>query len=397
MVRRFVFLLLLTAGFAQPVLAAKPVTVSQLEQLLSNVHGQSDGNVAKKLYDLELTERVSSVRLARWQAQFPGRRCHEVLTELADAAAFLDLPAEDMPADPPPDKDAQKALLARTSQYVNTTINRLPNFYATRRTERFEDSPAHQTVEAPNSAFASAQAGRSGFSNGQSADVPMHSVGISNVSVTYRDGYELEGSKKLDFKLADPNQPALETAGEFGPILLVVLDDAMHGQITWSHWEQSPVGIARSGQPAHDLAAVFRYSVPPEESHYVVGIPHGNLINQLHPAYHGEIAINPNSGEILRITVDSDLAPPNQVVKSSIAVEYGSISIGGTNYICPVKSVALSKTPVITGQNGIRPGPIPVQTELNDVAFIDYHVFRSESRIITGDNAGGDQPPAPSK
>lgn len=392
--RRFAFLLLLTAGLARPVLAAKPVSVSQLEQLLSDVRGQSDGNVAKRLYDLELTERASSTRLARWEAEFPGRRCHEVLTELADAAAFLDLPAKDMPADPPPDEDAQKAILAKTNQYVNTTINRLPNFYATRRTERFEASPSHVTIEPPSVAFA--QANRSGSSTGVAPDVPMHSIGTSKVAVTYRDGYELKGSKKLDFKVADPNQPALETAGEFGPILSVVLDDATDGRIAWSHWEQSPVTIA-SGQSGPNLAAVFRYSVAQEQSHYVVGIPHGRLVDQLHPAYHGEIAVNPNTGEILRITVDSDISPPNQVVKSAIAVEYGSISIGGTNYICPVKSVALSKTPVNAEQNGIHPGPPPVQTELNDVAFIDYHVFRSESRIITGDNTGNDQTPAPPK
>ena len=395
MVRRIVLLLLLTAGFVQPVLAAKPVTVSQLEQLLSEVRGQSDGNVAKRLYDLELTERASSVRLARWEALFPGRHCHEALTELADASAFLNLPAEDMPANPPPDENAQKVILARIFQYVNSTISRLPNFYATRRTERFEASPSHITIAPPSVAFA--QASRSGASTGVSPDVPMHSTGTSKVTVTYRDGYELKGSKKLDFKVADPNQPALETAGEFGPILSVVLNDATDGRITWSHWEQSPVSIARDGQPDPSLAAVFRYSVTEEQSHYVVGIPHGHLVDQLHPAYHGEIAINPDTGEILRITVDSDISPPNQVVKSAIAVEYGSISIGGTNYICPVKSVALSKSPVNAEQNGIHPGSIPVQTELNDVAFVDYHVFRSEARILTGDSTGSDQQPTPPK
>jgi len=396
-VRKIVFLLLLTAGLAQPVLAANPVSVAKLEQMLAEAHGQSDGKVASELYNVELTERASSVRLARWEAEFPGRRCHEALTELADASAFLNLPAEDMPANPPPDENAQKAILARTSQYVNTTISRLPNFYATRRTERFEDSPSHQTVEAPNTAFASSQSGRPGFTNGQSSDAPMHSIGTSNVSVTYRDGYELMGSKKLDLKVEGQDQPALQTAGEFGPILSVVLDDAMRGKIIWGHWEQTPVGIAGGAHAAHGLAAVFRYSVPQEQSNYVVGIPQGRFVEQVHPAYHGEIAINPDSGEILRITVDSDLAPPHQTVKSSIAVEYGSISIGGTYYICPVKSVALSKTPVYAVQTGIRPGPIPVQTELNDVAFVDYHVFRSEARILTGDSTGNDQPPAPPK
>ena len=396
-VRKIVFLLLLMAGFAPRVLAAKLITVAELEQLLAKAHGQSDGKVAAELYDLELTERASSIRLASWEAQFPGRRCHDAFTELADASAFLDLPSADMPANPPPDADTQKTIIAKTNKYVSTTLSGLPNFYATRRTERFEDSPSHQSTEAPNAVFSSPQSGRPVFSNGQYTDVPMHSTGISNASVSYRDGFELRGSKKVDLSRAYPSQAALETAGEFGPILSVVLDDAMHGQIAWGHWEQTLVGIAGGGLPAHSLAAVFRYSVPQNQSNYVVGIPHGGLVNQVHPAYHGEIAINPDSGEILRITVDSDLAPPHEIVKSAIAVEYGSVSIGGTYYICPVKSVALSKTPAYVEQTGRRLGPIPLQTELNDVAFIDYHVFRSEARILAGDSAGNDQPSSPPK
>ena len=119
-----------------------------------------------------------------------------------------------MPADPPPDEDAQKAILAKTNQYVNTTINRLPNFYATRRTERFEASPSHVIIEPPSVAFA--QANRSGSSTGVAPDVPMHSIGTSKVAVTYRDGYELKGSKKLDFKVAHPT-PAPKPQASSGP------------------------------------------------------------------------------------------------------------------------------------------------------------------------------------
>ena len=49
-------------------MAATPITVAELEQLLAAAHGQSDGKVAKQLSDLELTERASSIRLARWEA-----------------------------------------------------------------------------------------------------------------------------------------------------------------------------------------------------------------------------------------------------------------------------------------------------------------------------------------
>jgi hypothetical protein len=38
-----------------------------------------------------------------------------------------------------------------------------------------------------------------------------------------------------------------------------------------------------------------------------------------------------------------------------------------------------------------------LQTRLNDVAFIDYHRFRAEARIVTGDSRTEDQPPAAPK
>ena len=385
------------AGFTPQLLAAKLVSVADLEQLLAAAHGQSDGKVANQLWDLQLTERASSARLAQWETEFPGRRCHEALTELADASAFLALPQTDIPAHAPPDEDAQKAMLARTVRYVDSVISRLPNFYATRRTERFEDSPAHPIVEAPNAAFASATAGHSSFNTGKTEDIPMHEAGTSSVTVSYRDGFELRASKKVDFTQGSQSDTTLDTAGEFGPILSVVVDDAMHGQIDWDHWERNPAGLARNAQAGHALTAVFRYTVPPAQSNYSVAIPHGNVIDRIFPAYHGEIAIDPDNGNILRITVNSDLVPPHQLVSNSIAVEYDSISIGGANYICPLKSVALSRSPVFAVETWTQKGNPPVRTQLNDVAFIDYHVFRSESRIITGDSVKNDQPPAPQK
>ena len=369
-------------------MAARPVTVAELEQLLAAAHGQSDGKVARELSDLALTERASSIRLARWEAEFPGRHCHEALTELADASAFLDLPAAEMPANAPPDEDAQKAMLAKTVEYVNTTVSRLPNFYATRRTEHFEDSPPRQTAGPLIAGRASALGGRgiSADSSDQSAYEPMHSAGSSNVTVSYRDGYELRGSKRVDFSRMDQT-PGLNTAGEFGPILSVVLDGAMQSQPAWGHWEQTASGVA----------AVFRYSVRQGQSKYFVSLRRNGAIQTIFPAYHGEIAIDPAEGAVLRVTVVADFAPPYDQEVSSIMVEYGSVSIGGAPYICPVKSVALSRTSAFPSENGSHDQSPPVQTRLNDVAFTGYHIFRAEARILTGDSVSHEDQSAPPK
>src|SRR5208337_2977975 len=149
-VRRIVLMLMFAMGIASQAMAATRVNIYEMEQMLSAAQGESDGKVAKQLSGLKLTERASSIRLVRWETQFPGKHCHEALTMLADASAFLDLPAADMPANAPPDLQAQKTMLLKTIDYVNSTITRLPNFYATRKTEYFEESPAATTMEAVN-------------------------------------------------------------------------------------------------------------------------------------------------------------------------------------------------------------------------------------------------------
>ena len=378
--RRIILLLVITFGIATPPIVAKSISVEQLEQLLAAAHGQSDGKMAHQLSGLELTERASSLRLSRWLAAFPGRHSQAALTSLADASAFLDLPASEIPTDAPPASYAQREMLSKAIDFADQTFTRLPNFYATRQTERFEDTPPRQAVEHTDMA-APGRGMRAGsmpsVSTRQSEYIPLHFVARSSVNISYRDGYELLDSKRVDFKRPSQPQEGLITTGEFGPILGVVLGGDTPGKMKWGHWEQSATG----------LKAVFQYSVPQEQSKYLVSLPYGKEGEQVLPAYHGEIAIDPANGNVLRVSVIADFAPPNQKFVSSIAVEYGPVPIGGTNYVCPVKSVAVSKMPLGATTDQPHDANLPLLTEVNDVAFTDYHLFRAEARILTGDNA----------
>jgi hypothetical protein len=109
-------LLLLLAGIATVTLVQKGaashgllkrITVEQLEQVLTAVQGKPDGEVAQVLSGLELTERLSTVRLSHWNGQLPGRKSERALVALADESAFLDLPAAEIPATAVPDLEAQ--------------------------------------------------------------------------------------------------------------------------------------------------------------------------------------------------------------------------------------------------------------------------------------------------
>jgi len=211
------------------------------------------------------------------------------------------------------------------------------------------------------------------------------------------DGKEVVDTDARKGKKLSARERNLYTEGTFGPILAVVFGDAAAAgsEFAWSHWAQGADGPQ----------AVFRYTVPRHTSHFDVGfccladpygtisesIPWLSLLTQLpfreKPAYHGEIAIDPASGAILRLTVQADLGPRLPMGISDIMVEYGPVVIGGNTYICPVKSVSLSRQRTVELVNewsesfGVYGR---FETILNDVVFGEYHNFRSKSRILTG-------------
>ena len=73
LLRHLATLSVLLSGLALPAWAAKSLTIDQMEQLLAQLGGKPDGKVAAELDDVQLTQRVSSARLAHWEAEFPGR------------------------------------------------------------------------------------------------------------------------------------------------------------------------------------------------------------------------------------------------------------------------------------------------------------------------------------
>jgi hypothetical protein len=218
--------------------------------------------------------------------------------------------------------------------------------------------------------------------------------------VLYRNGNEIveSGGEKRGMK--DVAAEGLNTKGTFGSTLGAVIDAAsVPGGLTWSRWEDG-----RSGR-----LAVFRYSIPETRSRFQVSyccLPYGDGTSAFHEltGYHGEIAIDPESGAILRLTLISDLRPDLQLyrtdtrtayspaeiggmplLRSDTLVEYGPVSIGGKIYICPVKSISISRSRSIKILTGL-PGEFrtfgPFATYMNDVSFGEYHMFRGETRIL---------------
>jgi hypothetical protein len=377
------FIWLLLAVLAVPAFAAgkqpeyRLVTVEQLEQIIATAHGNSDRKVESQLSSLFLSQRLSAERLAQIEAELPGPASRRALMVICDEAEFLRLPARDLPQYAPPDKATQDSVLKLIVNYVNQTTHELPNFLATRETSHFETF-LWRIPAIPQQAI---------------AHRPLSFQETSNVTVFYRDGKEFQERGNGKIVKDNPSQSKMETNGEFSLILATVIGDAFRGKVFWDRWEQGPSG----------RVAVFRYYVDKKSSHF--SVYSGKV--QTFPAYHGVIWANPVDGSILRISVLAVPDPSDENVRADLLVEYGSVEIGNRNYICPLKSVAISVVRTLGKPTNTELSAyigdsdpvysIPFRMRINDTRFTNYHMFRAETRILTGDDAVTEGPsPAPS-
>jgi len=350
--------LLLMAWTTLPALAVRIVSLSDLRQILTEGRGTSDERMARRIGGLELSERLSGTELARWEAAMPGEKSRQALALLADTAAFLDTPVLPEIGTTAPETEAQLHMVTLAVQYVSSVLPRLPNFTATRETRRYlEMKPV-----VPN--------GKETMLPHQ----PIHAVGDAVETLLYRNGEETVDPPEMAQMNAGLLGPQLTTHGVFGAMLGIVMGDALRGRLVWGRWEQD----------ADNPAAVFRFIVPKEKSHYSVEFccfQFGKVRNQEfreYAAYHGEMALDPTTGAVLRLMIVADMESLAPILKSGILVEYGPVLIGGSTSYCPVRSVSM--------QVEWEYGTELMQTSLNEVSFSKYHKFGTESRVLTGND-----------
>ncbi len=394
---RTLFLLGLFAAISAGADAAERVTVAQLEQklaalvstpraapsssaevavsadLLGELNQEEIGKLgldtdrAAEIDALDLTERLTGSTLASLTAKYkPGPQIHHALERLADRSALLDPPAGELPNQPPPDAESQRKMMDAAKIYVWRVLSHLPNFFAIRTTEQFDDAPV--------------------TANGVVVTSPpgLHPVGSASREITFRDGAEVINPMHRERGMPGMPDTGLTTSGEFGSEAVMVLVDLAKGTYVFHHWEQTAVGVA----------AVYRYSVPKAASHYEVNYSckarssfnagPGYLGFHNTPGYHGSLAIDPASGSILRLTLEADSKKGDPISHVATAIEYGPVVIGGRRYISPLRSLAF----MVEDANACRHhGPteklIQPVTMLNRTTFTDYHRLGSSARIVS--------------
>lgn len=370
---RWILVPVFLAMMAFPSWAAKRMTVAQLEQMLGAERAahKPDIEIARKINETDLSERLTDVTVSRLNRQFAsGSLPAMALLLLADRSAFLDPPANELPAMPTPDAATQRQLLEAARRFAVETLPHLPDLLATRTTFSFDDSPQEVT------------------NGGYPQRIGLHLIGSSKAEVSVRN--ERENPSAQTRTTSSPEQGGLMTWGEFGSTLLIILSDSSQGKTTWSHWEQTPAGTV----------AVFHYEVPKTASHYEIDTPlqksevssgskrwaySGGMapttttaMVRSKPGYQGALWIDPATGTILRVTLVADLKGDSTIERGAILVEYGPVPIADKVVICPVRSLALSSAPATV--DATLKG---FATEwLNENLFTSYHMFASTSRIL---------------
>jgi hypothetical protein len=378
-------LLVMSLAMITPCYAAEHgVTVEQLKQMLAaqQTAGKNDGDRAQQLNSLELTEQLTQPTLDRITAEFkPGPKTVLSLKLLADSSAFLEPPVGELLDKAPPTAVEQRAMMKSFINFVAVTQHHMPDFLATRLTDSYDNMPESVTH------------------SGWAPHTDLHPAGTFSHHITYRNGEEVLDRQPGSSGAKPKNEPTplgLVSFGEFGPALGVIITDASKGTLKWGHWEQTAAGPV----------AVFHYEVPQAASHYTVnyccvrgsqdtpgavafGMDASNASldgsDSYHgtPSYHGNLYLDPDTGAVLRVTVESDLKPSDPIMRAATSVQYGPVEIGGNSYICPVHSIAISLTKSHAGGDMSDMEIL----RINEVSFTDYHRFGSTSRIITDEPA----------
>ena len=383
---RRLILLVLLASLGSTAGASKRVTVAQLEQALITAHAahKPDADIARQIGGLELSERLTEVTLERLTGYVDaGSQAALALQLLADQSAFLDPPANELPSTAAPDEATQQRMIEAARSYVAKHLLQLPNLFATRTTNRYDDSPYDVKK------------------SGWPVRAGLHLVNTSRRESSIFDERTNQSTSASSAYFQE--QSGLISGGEFGSTLSMILSDTVNGKVAWSHWEQTPTG----------QVAVFHYSVPGSASHFelinslqrqasieatalpTIGSRQGSGINMksssssntativTRTGYHGALWVDPVTGTILRATMDADTKGSVQFKRAAIMVQYGPVKIGDSEFICPVRSLALSIAASGVNLDPLTrmPGDAP-SVWLNESGFTGYHRFATTTRIV---------------
>jgi hypothetical protein len=307
-----------------------------------------------------------------------------------------------------PDSEMQSRILDKITAYIRETLPRQIDIVVSRDTAHFDNL---KVVSFNHSGFSTEWAKMKTEVELEATPsvVPLSAAAVvenqpfpfiekTPDTINYRNGAEeVAGLPPVEHRKVPP-QSGLNNWGVFGPLLEIVVNDISVDGVQWGHWEPG----------TRSAMAVFRYDVPADQSNYDVqfccftsgktwdfsGKELWNVYESLTPSYHGEIAVDPETGAILRLTIQTVIPANQPIYGADILVEYGPVELGGREYLLPTKSVTISVAPVpVMVQEGhcVETSCVhglfvhPKDTVVRDTVYTSYHAFRGDTRILPAD------------
>ena len=289
--------------------AAQNISVEMLKQFIHSAveRKQPDKQVAQTLQHMKLSEKLTDETIEELQSFGAGPKTVAALKGLETVTANLAAPAappppkETKPIPPPPYEEQQK-LLNVVREYALNFSKSLPDYICTQMTRRFYDP--------------------TGKENWRRADEIA-------TKLTY---FEQKEKYQVMLYNGAPTEKTMDklggttSQGEFGSLLKGVFEPKTSAEFHWERW-----GMLRG-----HLCHVYKYTVDQEHSEW--SIYDGEAKQSVVPAYEGEVFVDVNTNQVLRVSLDSVNIPADfrvRVAKSVLDYDYQTIS--GQKFLLPMK------------------------------------------------------------
>ena len=397
--KRCLFFLFLIS-LSTPGWCARKVTVSQLQELLRSLKEEkkTDTDSAGALQQVELTEQLTRGVMNVLTKSVPGPLTTEQLYVLEARSAALTPPASDIPDRPAPDAEAQKAILARSDNYISRSYEQTPLLAAKKTTLRFQDSTVAIASSSGISSGAKDAVTSSGLTN---PNAFIHYINAAAQQVVLDRGAVRQSTAKDSVRWG---ANGLIRVPEPDPSLALVFREARAaGTVQWSRWEL--IGAKPS--------AVFSFEVPRQSSKLEVNVCCFPNVRQAGIArfyssmtgpvlgaergvgggvagnfqtntdwnefksgapYHGYFYIDPDSGTVVRMIVEAEMKPSDIVHEMVTRIDYGLAKVGQSTFIVPVRSV-VNLVVVPNGESGA--GGYSTRTSLFSSEYSEYRLSPS--------------------
>jgi hypothetical protein len=291
---------------------AQTINLANLKRFIETSQQQklTDGEVAKYLKTVKLTEKLDDRTIENWLALGIGPKTRTALEALRDKSKELAAakPVERPKVDPPPSNEEQGKILDEVREYALNYTKGLPNFICTQVTHR-KVAPANTLRSGGELSWQSQDTLTIRLSYFEQKE-DYHLLMINN-SPTTQDYAKLGGAS---------------STGEFGTMMKEVFEPHTQARFEWDHW-----GTLRGR-----ASLVFRYHVDQAHSGWTLDYMRREHVT---PAYHGLVYIDKERHVVTTVTLEAEDIPVSfPIHKAETILDYGFADISGHEFLLPLHS-----------------------------------------------------------